>query len=62
LVLASDYEEATFQYPVPDDWADLTQGNATALDVRFWHLADIPAAPTVVHYWSNSGQLWAEDL
>jgi hypothetical protein len=23
---------------------------------RFWHLADNPAAPAFVRYWSNSGR------
>jgi hypothetical protein len=25
-------------------------------DDRYWHLADNPAAPAFVRYWSNSGQ------
>ena len=27
-------------------------------NVRLWHLADNPAAPAFVRYWSNSGQIW----
>src|ERR1035437_2774692 len=29
-----------------------------AYNVGFWHLADKPAAPAFVRYWSNSGQQW----
>jgi hypothetical protein len=27
-------------------------------DGSYWHLADNPAAPAFVRYWSNNGQKW----
>jgi hypothetical protein len=53
-----------------DDYADVAKNRLVIIrvilarikprhsfvDVHFWHLADIPAAPAFVRYWTNNGQ------